>query len=143
MKSGSKFFISLFFLQILVWTLFTFSDYMTESYNCSDTYILIIPIAIIPIYFLLRRRIYKEINFITVGLVNLYWFLLTACSGTIITILVFDDCWIVTQKKTGFLSFNGIEYPLFAMLLFLIPSIFISLTELIIFLINIYNKKFR
>lgn len=130
--------------QLLAWVGFMTVDFLEEFFyiDLQLEACFCFPIIIGIVYFMKRKSIrkerYKELpvwkKLVQFIIVVLEWCFITASITTIITFLVFNETWIIPQGR-GFL--NGVEYPVYGFFLWSIPTLFVLMGELIIW---VYNK---
>ncbi len=132
---------------IIAWGLFTLGDYYEELRSTDFFYVLVFyaaPIIVSLLYILLRGRIYKDgVNLKAIAVTSLSWIMISVIFFLVISYLVLNEMWIITQTRGGWEHFlNGIEYPLFGIFFAAIPLIVGLLCELILYIImKIKSRK--
>lgn len=136
-----------FIIQVILWFLFSVSDYLEENSMFNDASFLLViisSITIIILYFIFRDDFYYDVRIKKWKELICLWFIwLVQCTifGSIISSLALNNTWIVHQATGGWEHFlNGIEYPVFAIILALI-SVLIVFIELIISIVKKVRAK--
>lgn len=111
----------LLIVQVIVWIGFTIVDWIEEIYAIhSEMEMCSVFSTIVVILYFIKRKlnwsnrqermpIGKRMK--RFGVISLRWLLLTVSTAIIITILAFDNKWIVSQDQVGLEHIlNGVEY---------------------------------
>lgn len=125
--------------QFIAWIGLTMIDFLEEFFLIDLQFeaCLFFPIIVGIFYFIKRKFIWKEKYrqlpiwkiMIRVLIFVLEWCFITVSVSTIITILVFNEIWIIPQ---GMDYFNGMEYPVYGFFLCIIPIVLILIGEIVI-----------
>lgn len=131
---------------IASWIIFSLCDFIDELLDNTDAALALLAIFILPFFIGWFFSKYKSIIKEKLNLSNTWyyagfflgWTITNILLSFVISILVDKDMWIIEQKSGGFL--NGVEYPMFGGISFIILFGCIALDELYIYLNNKVNK---
>ncbi len=132
---------------VLSWGLFSLEDYLWEYVDSGDYFFSFwgMPIIACILYFYFRKRIFRlqSITWKGNAVFFLIWFVVSLVFGFVITLMTCEyNNWIVRQHTGGWEYFlNGIEYPLFGILLGAGPLIVAILGEIAIRIGCALSKK--
>lgn len=134
----------LLFIQLIAWTGFMLVDLLEELYsiNFLNEVFLFLPFMTAVLYFIKRKSIWTQeqqqqsiwkiiLQFVITAI---KWLVVTALITTIITMLLYNNIWIIPQDSE---PLNGFEYTLYGFALWNIPINLILIGE---FLIWIFKK---
>lgn len=143
----------LFFIQFIAWVIFTVVDFIKETIDidfqvetCYAVSIMLVVLYFIRRKFLWngekRRPVKKQIK--QLALLIAKWSFITIISTIVISVLVLNDFWIVSQHTDLLNLLNGLEYTIFGYdYLLIVPIVFILIGEFLLFLVVKCISYFR
>lgn len=134
-------------IQLLMWTLFSFCDYIDETKRSDIAMIfaIIFPIFLAVIYLIFENKLCNNHVFSKVKNTIFFigiWCIETVLVGIAIWKMIDLDIWIIHQPTGGWENFlNGIEYPIMGITAIAIPIILIVIWKVVSYIYNSIKRK--
>lgn len=139
----------LLIVQLIAWTIFILFDWIEETFSVEFWMEICfgLPIIIGLLYFIKRKlewSIQKQLTFRKklkqFGILILSWVLITIPVIFIITALVINNNWIISQHRR---FLDGLEYTVFGIFLLIIPTVILLIGEFLIWVkkIKMFHVK--